>query len=222
MSRARTSRLNTAGQAANTTDYRRWRPIWLAGEWPQSSQMAPPYRQQSQQLRHYRSSSWQASTRLLLTCRQPEPAGRQSHWCERLGRGDRGEAARVTARVIPTATIIALLVNPTTPAAETVTKDAQAAARGLGVQLHVLHASSEGDFDSVFATVAQLRAGALVIGADPFFTSRSQQLAKLAVDGACDLRFSRVRCGRRPDNLRNQHCRRIPSGCRLHRPYPQR
>jgi len=86
--------------------------------------------------------------------------------------------------VIPTATIIALLVNPTTPAAETVTKDAQAAARGLGVQLHVLHASSEGDFDSVFATVAQLRAGALVIGADPFFTSRSQQLAKLAVDHA--------------------------------------
>jgi putative ABC transport system substrate-binding protein len=83
--------------------------------------------------------------------------------------------------LIPTATIIALLINPTTPAAETVTRDAQAAARVLGLQLHVLHASSDRDFEKVFATVAQLRAGALVIGADPFFTSRSKQLAELSV-----------------------------------------
>ena len=83
--------------------------------------------------------------------------------------------------LVPTATIIALLVNPTTPAAETVTREAQAAARGLGLQLHVLHASSDRDFDTVFATVAQLRAGALVIGADPFFTSQSKQLAELTV-----------------------------------------
>ena len=61
--------------------------------------------------------------------------------------------------LIPTATIVALLVNPTTPAAETVTRDAQAAARSLGLQLHVLHASSDRDFDTVFASVAQLRAG---------------------------------------------------------------
>jgi putative ABC transport system substrate-binding protein len=86
--------------------------------------------------------------------------------------------------LVPTATKIALLVNPTTPAAETITRDAQAAARDLGVQLHVLHASSDRDFDPVFETVTQLRARALVIGADPFFTSRSQQLAKLAVDHA--------------------------------------
>jgi putative tryptophan/tyrosine transport system substrate-binding protein len=83
--------------------------------------------------------------------------------------------------LIPTATIVALLVNPTTPAAETVTRDAQAAARSLGLQLHVLHASSDRDFDTVFASVAQLRAGALVIGADPFFTSQSKQLAELTV-----------------------------------------
>src|SRR5271165_325352 len=83
--------------------------------------------------------------------------------------------------LIPTATIVALLVNPTTPAAETVTRDAQAAARSLGLQLHVLHASSDRDFDAVFATVAQQRAGALVIGADPFFTSQSKQLAELTV-----------------------------------------
>jgi putative ABC transport system substrate-binding protein len=87
-------------------------------------------------------------------------------------------------QVIPTATIIALLVNPTSAATETITRDTQAAARALGLQLHVLHASSDRDFDTVFATAAQLRAGALVISPDVFFTSRSQQLAKLTVDHA--------------------------------------
>jgi putative ABC transport system substrate-binding protein len=57
----------------------------------------------------------------------------------------------------------------------------QAAARVLGVQLHVLHASTDRDFDTVFATLAQLRAAALVIGTDGFFVSRSEQLAALAL-----------------------------------------
>jgi putative ABC transport system substrate-binding protein len=84
--------------------------------------------------------------------------------------------------LVPTATIIALLVNPTNPTnAETLSRDLQAAARTLGLQLHVLHASSERDFDTVFATLSRLRAGALVIGSDPFFNSRSQQLAALAL-----------------------------------------
>ena len=56
-----------------------------------------------------------------------------------------------------------------------------AAARAHGLRLHVLHATTDRDFDTVFATVAQLRAGALVIGADPFFTSRSRQLGELTV-----------------------------------------
>jgi putative tryptophan/tyrosine transport system substrate-binding protein len=86
--------------------------------------------------------------------------------------------------LIPTATIIALLVNPTSPTAETESRDLQAAARTLGLELHVLHASSDRDIDIVFATMAQLRAGALVIGPDTFFTSRSQQLAKLTADHA--------------------------------------
>jgi ABC-type uncharacterized transport system substrate-binding protein len=87
-------------------------------------------------------------------------------------------------QVLPTATIIALLVNPTSSATETITRDAQAAARALGLQLHVLHASSDRDFDTVFTNAAQVRAGALVISPDVFFTSRSQQLAKLTVDHA--------------------------------------
>jgi ABC transporter substrate binding protein len=75
-----------------------------------------------------------------------------------------------------------LLVNPTNPnLAEPTTKNLQAAARTLGLQLHVLHASTEHDFDTVFATLVQLHAGALVIGADPFFSSRLEQLALLTV-----------------------------------------
>jgi putative ABC transport system substrate-binding protein len=88
----------------------------------------------------------------------------------------------VLHELVPTATIIALLVNPTNPTnAETISRDMQAAARTLGLQLHVLHASTERDFDAVFASLPRLRAGALVIGSDPFFNSRSQQLAALAL-----------------------------------------
>jgi putative ABC transport system substrate-binding protein len=84
--------------------------------------------------------------------------------------------------LVPAATIVALLVNPTNPTlAESTTKALQVAARTLGVQLHALHASTDRDFDTVFATVSQLRAGALVIGTDPFFTSRLEQLAALAL-----------------------------------------
>jgi ABC-type uncharacterized transport system substrate-binding protein len=83
--------------------------------------------------------------------------------------------------LIPTATIMALLVNPTSPAlAEVQSRDLHAAARTLGLQLHVLHASTDTDFDRVFATLVELRAGGLVIGADAFFTSRVQRLADLA------------------------------------------
>ena len=82
---------------------------------------------------------------------------------------------------IPTATIVALLVNPTNSNAETLSRQLQAAASMLGLQSHVLHASAEHDFDAVFATLRQLRAEALVIGPDPFFTSRREQLAALTV-----------------------------------------
>jgi putative ABC transport system substrate-binding protein len=83
--------------------------------------------------------------------------------------------------LVPTATLIALLLNPTYPSAENQSRDLQAAARTLGLQLHVLHASSERDFETVFATLAQMRAGALVIGNDPFFNSRSERLAALSI-----------------------------------------
>jgi putative ABC transport system substrate-binding protein len=84
--------------------------------------------------------------------------------------------------LLPAATIIAVLVDPTSPAlAEAFLRELQAAAHALGVQLHVLHASTEGDFDTVFATLLQLRASALIIGPGTFFAARGEQLAALAV-----------------------------------------
>jgi putative ABC transport system substrate-binding protein len=83
--------------------------------------------------------------------------------------------------LVPAATVIAVLVNPTNPSAETELRDLQASARILGVQLHVLQASTERDFDAAFATLVQLRAGALVLGNDPFFFSRSEQLGALTL-----------------------------------------
>jgi len=84
--------------------------------------------------------------------------------------------------LVPKATIVAALVNPTDPArAETTSRGFQAAADTLGLQLHVLHASTERDFDTVFASLVHLHAGGLVIGGEPFFNSRSQQLGELTM-----------------------------------------
>jgi ABC-type uncharacterized transport system substrate-binding protein len=86
--------------------------------------------------------------------------------------------------VVPTATIMAALLNPAYPSAETQLRDLQAAARSLGLQLHVLRASNARDVDGAFTTLAQLRAGALVISSDPFLNSRTEQLATLALRDA--------------------------------------
>jgi putative ABC transport system substrate-binding protein len=84
--------------------------------------------------------------------------------------------------LLPAANLFALLVNPTNPYAEILSHNLQAAARTLGLQLHILHASTEGDFDTVFATLTQSRAGGLVIGGgEIFFDSRHGQLAALAL-----------------------------------------
>jgi putative tryptophan/tyrosine transport system substrate-binding protein len=84
--------------------------------------------------------------------------------------------------LVPMATDVAVLVNPTNPAnTETILRDVQAAAHTLGLKLHVLHAGTERDFDTVFASFVRLRAGGLVIGTDGFLISRSEQLAALAL-----------------------------------------
>src|SRR3954465_9445924 len=76
--------------------------------------------------------------------------------------------------LVPTAKVIALLVDPTDPAISKNTKGgAKAAARSLGLELHVLNVSSERDLDAVFTNLVQLRAGGLVISGGQFFNSRS-------------------------------------------------
>ena len=83
--------------------------------------------------------------------------------------------------LVPTATVVAVLVNPSYPGAEILLRDLQVAARTLALQIHVLHASTEHELDTAFASLVQLRAGALVIGPDSFFNSRSELLAALTV-----------------------------------------
>jgi putative ABC transport system substrate-binding protein len=83
--------------------------------------------------------------------------------------------------MVPNATSLALLINPTSPnLAETQSRDLQTAARSRGLQLHVLRASSDPEFETAFESVARLRAAGLVISSDSFFFSRSNQLATLA------------------------------------------
>src|SRR6516165_12149126 len=82
--------------------------------------------------------------------------------------------------MIPTAAIVALLVNPTSSYSEPEIREAQEASRTLGLRLHVLEASSERDIDAAFASLLELRASALLVSADPFFSSRRNQLVALA------------------------------------------
>jgi putative ABC transport system substrate-binding protein len=84
--------------------------------------------------------------------------------------------------LVPAATVMARLVNPANAAiAEAQSGGLLSAAHILGLELHVLNASTERDFDPVFASLIQLRAGGLLIDSDPFFTARQEQLAALTV-----------------------------------------
>lgn len=83
--------------------------------------------------------------------------------------------------LLPTAHYMALLLNPSSPRiADDVARDVRAAARTLGLELQELNASTEGEFDGVFAALRQSPGRGLVIGPDPFFTSRNEQLGSLA------------------------------------------
>ena len=86
--------------------------------------------------------------------------------------------------LVPNAAVIALLVNPKLPESARTLSDAQEAARTLGRQLLVLNASTPSEIDTAFATLRQRRAGALLVGGDPFFTSRRQQIVALAARDA--------------------------------------
>jgi putative tryptophan/tyrosine transport system substrate-binding protein len=94
--------------------------------------------------------------------------------------------------LLPTVRVMALLVDPTdSTTANTTANDVLAAARAFGLQLHVLHASSERDFEGVFAKLSQLGAGGLVVAGGPFFASHGEQLAAMALRHAVPVAFQR-------------------------------
>ncbi len=87
---------------------------------------------------------------------------------------------KLLCELVPQARMIALLVNPTNPINESTIRDAQEAVRASGVQLQILKASTESDFESAFASLVQGNAGALAIGSDPLFNSWREELVALA------------------------------------------
>ena len=86
--------------------------------------------------------------------------------------------------MVPTASIIAHLVNPAYPPTKANVRDVAAAARVMGLQIVLVEASSESEIDAAFATILQKRAGALLVGADPFFNGRRDQIVALAASHA--------------------------------------
>jgi putative ABC transport system substrate-binding protein len=82
--------------------------------------------------------------------------------------------------LVPTATVIAVLLNPDNPNLQTRSRDVQEAARNIGQQILVLNAGSESDIDTAFATIAQQRVAALLVSDDPFLGGHSEQILALA------------------------------------------
>jgi putative ABC transport system substrate-binding protein len=92
--------------------------------------------------------------------------------------------------LVPNAAVIGMLVNPNYPDAESQRKDVTEAARIIGQQVHIVHAGSESDFNGAFATLVQLKAGALLVSGDVLFNSRRDQLVALAARHAIPAIYS--------------------------------
>jgi putative ABC transport system substrate-binding protein len=101
------------------------------------------------------------------------------------------KALEILHELLPTARVMALLVNPTNPNSETEASEVRSAVRALGLELQVLNASTERDLEGVFAALSQSRTGGLVIGPDAFFTGRSEQLGALVARYAVPAIYSR-------------------------------
>src|SRR6516225_2761565 len=176
MSRARTSSLNTVSRKINTTDSRclvRRQVAVIVANTP----AALPAKAATTTIPIvFLTSVDPVEMKLIASLNRP---GGNLTGVTVLGVEIGPKQLQLLHEVIPAATTMAVLINPANPAtAEAQSRDMHAAARTLGLAAHVLHASTERDFDMVFAT---LRVGALAIGSDPFFTSRTEQLAALAL-----------------------------------------
>jgi putative tryptophan/tyrosine transport system substrate-binding protein len=83
-------------------------------------------------------------------------------------------------QVAPTATAVAMLINPKFSPASAEAREVQNAARSLGIEINLLNASTESEIDAAFATIVEQRNGALIIGTDPFLLGQRDQLVRLA------------------------------------------
>jgi ABC-type uncharacterized transport system substrate-binding protein len=127
--------------------------------------------------------------------------------------------------LIPAATVLALLVNPSDPPrVERLSKEMQGAAVPLGLRFDVLRAGTDADIEAAFAGFAQMKAGVMVIGADAYFSARSQLLAELSQRYAVPAIYQtkRVHQRWRPDELWRQRHGLVSSSRSLYRQDPQR
>ena len=90
------------------------------------------------------------------------------------------KVVQLLKELVPAATVIAYLVNPSNPSAEMYSKAGVAAARALGIQVHVLNASTEHDLEETFASLVKLGAGGLVVPNEPFFDSQRDRIVALS------------------------------------------
>jgi putative ABC transport system substrate-binding protein len=91
-----------------------------------------------------------------------------------------GKSVEVLKEMVPRATVIAYLINPSNPSGRIISQQAQAAANRLATQIHVLEASTVHELDEVFATLAKLRADALGVTGEPFFDSQRERIVALS------------------------------------------
>src|SRR6516164_3121149 len=101
-----------------------------------------------------------------------------------------GKGLGLLHELLPNAVVVAMLLNPKLPESARMQSEGHEVARELGQQLLVLNASSASEIDAAFATMRERRAGALLIGADPFLSSRSQQIVALAARDAIPALYS--------------------------------
>jgi putative ABC transport system substrate-binding protein len=124
--------------------------------------------------------------------------------------------------LVPKATTIAALVNPSSPNAEFEIRNAQAAGRTVGAQIHIFNASTERDIDVVFANLVQRRTDALYVGSDAYFARQRAHGACSPPRSARNIRPTRVRRRGRLDQLRNAIDGNLSSTRHLHGPHSQR
>jgi ABC-type uncharacterized transport system substrate-binding protein len=114
-----------------------------------------------------------------------------------------GKRLGLLHELVPTASTIAVILNAQTPAYQTQSKDLQAAAQKLGTEIRILNASTEQDVDRAFTDSVEMRAGALLVGTDPFLATCVEQMVGLAARYSVPVIYARHEFVRavRPDEL---------------------